>query len=80
MPKVSLAAAKTQLSALVERAVQGEAICITRRGTPVAQIIRLDSPRKPIALADLRDLTDGMPKLADPPERWMEQMRDGERY
>ena len=49
MLNVTLATAKSQLSALVERAAQGEAICITRRGKPVAQITKIERPRKPIS-------------------------------
>lgn len=80
MPNVTLATAKSQLSALVERAAQGEAICITRRGKPIAQITKVDRPRKPISLTALRAVTDAIPKLAAPPERWMEKMRDEDRY
>ena len=38
MITVSLANAKARLSELVERAAAGGAVCITRRGKPVAQI------------------------------------------
>jgi prevent-host-death family protein len=41
--RVSLAEAKARLSELVERAATGEAICIMRRGKPVAQIIAVDA-------------------------------------
>ena len=37
---VPLADAKNQLSALVNRVEQGEAITITRRGVPVARLVR----------------------------------------
>ena len=80
MLNVTLATAKSQLSALVERAAQGEAICITRRGKPVAQITKIERPRKPISLTALRAVTDAIPKRSDPPERWMEKMRDEDRY
>jgi uncharacterized protein len=46
MESVSLAEAKAHLSELVERAAAGDAVCITRRGKPVAQIAPLDKPKK----------------------------------
>jgi prevent-host-death family protein len=49
--KVSLADAKAHLSELVERAAGGEAVCITRRGKPVAQITTVNAPRKAIDVA-----------------------------
>ena len=61
MIRVSLAHAKAHLSELVERAAAGEAVCITRRGKPVAQITAVDAPRKPIDVAVLRSMTDAMP-------------------
>lgn len=58
---VPLAAAKTQLSSLVERAAGGEEIVITRHGKPVARIIGLPEqrePRKPVNNIGLRDVAD----------------------
>ncbi len=80
MTSISLADAKAQLSALVERAVQGEAIDITRRGTAIARITTLDRPRKRIDAAALRRLTDAMPAQAEPAGDWMRGMRDDSRY
>jgi prevent-host-death family protein len=42
--------AKTQLSRLAERAAQGEEIVIARNGRPVARLVPLERPRKPIKL------------------------------
>lgn len=39
MPSVGLFEAKNNLSALVERALQGEEITITRHGQPVAMLV-----------------------------------------
>lgn len=40
--------AKTQLSRLAERAAQGEEIVIARNGRPLARLVPLERPRKPI--------------------------------
>jgi prevent-host-death family protein len=77
---VTLADAKAHLSALVERAAQGEDVRITRRGKPVAQITGLGRPRKPVDLEFLRDLTKGMTSSRAPASEWIRQMRDEERY
>ena len=45
MGSVSIADAKAHLSELVERAAGGEAVRITRRGKPVAQIVAARAPR-----------------------------------
>ena len=56
MKRLNLADAKAQFSELVERA--GEAVCITRRGKAVAQIVAVDTPRKRVDLAALKAVTD----------------------
>ena len=40
MLKISLAQAKNQLSELISRVEQGETVAVTRRGKPVAQLVR----------------------------------------
>ena len=80
MPNVTLAHAKAHLSALVERAAQGEPVRITRRGKAVAQITKLDQPRQPVELAVLRKLTDAMPAQTVSSRDLMRQIRDEERY
>ncbi len=80
MSTMTLADAKAHLSALVDRAEAGEAVSITRRGKPVAQITPADRPRKKVDLASLRRLTDAMPPQPASAGEWMRQTRDGERY
>ena len=80
MANVTLADAKAHLSALVERAAQGESVRITRRGKAVAQITNLDKPRRPIDLAALKRLTDAMPAQSVAARDWMRQVRDEDRY
>jgi prevent-host-death family protein len=78
--RVSLADAKARLSELVERAAAGEAVCITRRGKPVAQITAVDAPRKRIDVAALRAMTDAMPVQRETARDFIRRMRDEDRY
>lgn len=80
MISVSLADAKAHLSELVERAAAGEAVCITRRGKPVAQITALDAPRKGIDAAELKTMTDTMPVQPETARELIRRMRDEDRY
>jgi prevent-host-death family protein len=80
MPQVNLADAKARLSELVERAAAGEPVQILRRGKPVAQIVAIDRPRKPIKLEDLQAVTRGMPKQSESARTFVRRMRDGARY
>jgi prevent-host-death family protein len=78
--RVTLADAKAHLSELVERAAAGEAVCITRRGKPVAQIIAVDYPRKRIDAAALKAMTDPMPGQPEMARNFIRRMRDEDRY
>jgi antitoxin (DNA-binding transcriptional repressor) of toxin-antitoxin stability system len=80
MRRVNLAEAKAHLSELVERALAGEPVCITRRGKPVAQISALVRPRKRIDIAALRAVTDGMPIQRESAGAFVQRMRDQDRY
>ena len=51
---MSLYEAKTQLSHLVDRALRGEQVVITRHGRPVARLVAAVPPRKPRRLGALR--------------------------
>jgi prevent-host-death family protein len=76
--QVNLAEAKAHLSELVTRAEAGESIQISCRGKPVAQLISLTQPRKPIQLAALRAVTDAMPQSTA--GNVVRPMRDEARY
>lgn len=80
MTSVTLADAKAHLGALVEQAANGNSIDITRRGKPVARLIPVDQPRKPIDVEMLRQLTDTMSRQDVSAGEWMRQIRDGDRY
>jgi len=80
MDNVSLADAKARLSELVERALAGDSVCITRRGKPVARLTALAWPRAPIDFAAMRALTDSMPVQARSASDLLRRMRDEDRY
>ena len=80
MLDISLAEAKAHLSELVERASQGEAVLITRRGKPVAQIVGVARERQPIDFEELRAITAAMPRQSETAGEWLRRERDGERY
>ena len=81
MERYNLAEAKAHFSELVERAEAGEEIEISRRGKGVARLVPLRKPRKPIDIAALRALTDGMKMYEDPDGlSFVERMRRDDRY
>ena len=80
MADISLTDAKAHLSNLVDRALGGETVRITRRGEPVVQIGLHDRQPAPIVLASLRALTDAMPLQPEPATTWVRQERDAACY
>ena len=80
MSNVSLAEAKAHLSELVERVEAGDAICITRRGKPVAKLTAVATKRKRVDIAALRALTSAMPMQKQPAAKFVRAMRDEDRY
>ena len=49
----SVAEAKNQLSELIDRAVKGEDVVITRHGRPVVELRAIPEPTRPASAADL---------------------------
>ena len=80
MHAISLADAKAHLSELVDRVEAGDSIEITRRGKPVARLIAVERPRKPIDAALLQLLTAAMPPQSQSAADLVRSMRDGDRY
>ncbi len=79
MDSVSLADAKARLSELVERAVAGDTVCITRRGKPVARLTALAGPPARIDFAAMRALTDSMSLQSEGAGDLVRRMRDEDR-
>lgn len=61
MATVGAFEAKTKFSELLERAERGEQIVITRRGKPVAKLVRIDD----VAAARASDAVDELKKLRE---------------
>jgi prevent-host-death family protein len=80
MDVINLADAKAHLSELVDRIEAGDSVEITRRGKPVARLIAVARPRKPIDVALLRSLTAAMPPQSQNAADLIRSMRDGDRY
>jgi prevent-host-death family protein len=80
MSTVSLAEAKAHLSELVERASKGETVEITRRGKPLARIVGIERPKKPIDIALLRASSRRTPMQAESAGDFMRRLRDSDRY
>jgi prevent-host-death family protein len=80
MKTVSIAEAKAHLSELVDQAEDGDPVCITRRGKPVAQLVAVTKPRKRIDTAALRALTERMTPQAESAGDFIRRMRDTDRY
>ena len=58
MSKYSVADAKNRLPELIDRALKGEDVVITRHGQPVAELNAIQTPVRPITAADLEWLAD----------------------
>jgi prevent-host-death family protein len=80
MIRISLADAKAHLSQLVERAAAGEAVCITRRGKPVAQLTAVSTQRKRIDIVALKAATAAMPVQPETARDFIRRMRNEDRY
>lgn len=77
---VTLAEAKARLSELTERAAAGEEVIITKRGRPVGRLSQVTLPRRPIELARLQRLTDGMSEASDAAATALERLRETARF
>lgn len=79
MNAMSLADAKAHPNELLDRVEAGDSVEITRRGKPVARLIRSSTPRKPVDVSKLRALTATMPLQAQDAADLVRSMRDGDR-
>ncbi len=80
MNAINLADAKAHLSELLDRVEAGDSVEITRRGKPVARLIRSSTPRKRIDVTALQALTATMPLQVPDAADVVRSMRDGDRY
>jgi prevent-host-death family protein len=82
VPHYSVATTKDQLSSLIDKALAGEEVIITRHGTPTVEL-RVVSPMKgerEAAFNRLRDLRETLPpsKIPIPIERFYDWLYEEE--
>ena len=63
MSSHSVAEAKNQLSKLINRALRGEGVVITRRGQPVVELKPVRRPPRRVTEADLERLREHLARL-----------------
>ncbi|KDE21269.1 prevent-host-death protein [Acetobacter aceti 1023] len=80
MQTVNLVEAKAHLSRLVDMAKDGESVRILRRGKVVAQLVKVEPVRNPIAVSALRSLTNAMTPQKESAATTVRDMRDEARY
>jgi prevent-host-death family protein len=79
MSTYSVADAKNQLSELIDRALRGEGVVITRHGRPMVELKPVDEPAQPLSAADLDWLAAhrvGRAPGSEDAGRLVERMRD----
>ena len=74
MHQVTVAEAKAQLSSLLDTVAAGEAVLITRRGKPIAELV----PRRPVRdlLPQLQALREGLPAQTSSSVATIRALRD----
>lgn len=78
MVQVTVAEAKTQLSSLLDAVEAGEAVVITRRGKPIAELVPRCSVRD--LLPQLAALREGLPEQQASGVETMRVLRDDSRH
>lgn len=76
MVKVNLARAKARLGELVDQVKAGQEVVITRRDKPVARLVPVARPRKPLPLRELAAFRATMPRLRRPAAELSRELRD----
>ena len=78
MMQVTVAEAKTQLSSLLDAVEAGEAVVITRRGKPIAELVPRCSVRD--LLPQLAALREALPEQQASAVETMRALRDDSRH
>lgn len=79
MSTYSVGDAKNQLSELIDRALRGEGVVITRHGRPMVELKPVDEPARPVSSADLDWIAAhrvGQAPAGEDAGRLVERMRD----
>ncbi|MBD0415432.1 type II toxin-antitoxin system Phd/YefM family antitoxin [Oryzicola mucosus] len=82
MTRFNLAEAKSHLSELINRVENGETVQIMKRGKPVAELVPIRKPRKPIDKDFFKSETQHIkvPEVPDDSNEFMQRLRDSDRY
>jgi prevent-host-death family protein len=81
MSSHSVAEAKNRLSELIDRALEGEGVVITRHGRPVVELRPVAEPTRPVSAADVDWLATHRVGKSEPSEdagTLVSRMRDEE--
>lgn len=81
MPHYSVATTKDQLSSLIDKALAGEEVVITRHGKPLVELRTVSPPKKDRAAAmeRVRKLRESLPPMSPTPvERFSEWLYEDE--
>jgi prevent-host-death family protein len=80
MAEYSVVQAKNGLSDLIERALAGEAVVVTRHGVPVVELKAVRAQGRPMTKADIEWLRTGRPSARGGPDagEFVSQMRDAD--
>lgn len=79
MSTYRVADAKNQLSELIDRALRGEGVVITRHGRPMVELKPVDEPARAVSAADVDWLAArrvGRAPASEDAGRLVERMRD----
>lgn len=77
----SVAEAKNKLSELIDRALAGEGVVITRHGQPVVELKPVQAPARPVSLESLdrlAELRSKLPFMQEDAGAFVSRMRDEE--
>jgi prevent-host-death family protein len=77
---VSIAEAKARLSELIERAEAGEVVRITKRGKPVARIVKEQPRKRRITLEELQEVSSSIREQPESAGAFMRRIRNESRY
>lgn len=79
MAAYSIAEAKAQLSALIDKVENGEAVTLTRRGVPIAKIVSInaEAPKQKIDVERIRRFAMTMPPMKESAVEAVRRMRAG---
>ncbi len=82
MAHYSVATTKDNLSKLIDKALAGEEVVITRHGKPAVELRMVQAPEKPVrkGWAEFQARLDALPPMVNTGRPLMEQIKDEYKY